>query len=183
MRKYFLFVPALAFVICMSVTRADAQLVPWQPGIQLSWDDFTATPTNNFAAYTAYWLSYKYRWDGDGTLTITVQCSLDKSKTWKRPDRNLTPALLKHEQLHLDIAEVYARKMRMAFNNYASFHKYSSSTPADLKVIFDRLLVEAQAYNDKYDAETNHSLIVTKQEQWNSKIKQELNALDPYALR
>ena len=166
------------------ITRTWAQSsIPWSPGVQLSWGDFQGTPNSSFWSFTSYEINYKYKWDGAGNLSYEISCGFLPAKSWKRTEKNLSMALLKHEQKHFDIAEVFARKLKQEFSNYAFSHKHSANTDADLNTIFHRILNENYALQDQYDSETNHSILAAKQEEWNLRITNLLNALSQYESR
>ena len=175
----------LILALLVTTANAPAQNMPWQPDQMLTWADFQGKPDagSSFLAYTAYTLGYSSKYDQDGKITVSVTCSFDKSKSWKTPDNKLTDKLLLHEQLHFYVAEIYARKMRKAFHEYAATHKAGAGTSADLDKIFIGLMHQSHDYNDQYDIATNHSTIAEKQEEWRKKITGELNALDAYAVK
>ena len=174
----------IMLVLLLAFMKAPAQNIPWKADRMLNWADFQGKPDagSSFLAYTAYTLGYSSKYDQGGKITVSVTCSFDRNKSWKTPDK-LTDKLLLHEQLHFYVAEIYARKMRKAFHDYAATHKAGAGTSADLDKIFISLMKESHDYNDAYDAATTHSINEEKQEEWRKKIVDELNALEAYAVR
>lgn len=78
------------------------------------------------------------------------------------------PYILKHEQGHFDITEVYARKLDAALKNYkVNFNTMKN----DLQTIYSRITDEKDAMNEQYDNETKHSVDTTMQRVWNQKIE------------
>lgn len=180
MKKLFTVLLAIA-IFCPALSFAG--MIPWLGGNQLSWGDFQgADPHNGYAATTRYTIVYKYNWDDAGKLTFSVSCIFDKGLSWKQA-HDLTPDLLRHEQLHFDVAEIYARKIRQAFARYTALHKYSAATDTDLKRIFDGLMAECCRFNDLYDTDTDHSKIKNKQDEWDRKITGILHSFDSYAIK
>lgn len=175
----------LILALLLTTANATAQNIPWQPDQMLTWTDFQGKPDagSSFLAYTAYTIGYSSKYDQDGKITVSVTCSFDKSRSWKTPENKLTDKLLMHEQLHFCVAEIYARKMRKAFHDYAATHKAGTGTSADLDKIFIDLMQQSHDYNDQYDIATNHSTIAEKQEEWRKKITREPNALDAYVVK
>jgi hypothetical protein len=107
--------------------------IPWSETVRLTWDDFQGKPdARNFDAFTKTTVSYKSKWDKDGVITVTVECSFDKNNSWKKPGPNLTPKLLLHEQMHFNISELYARKMRREFKEYTSTRRHGPNTNNEL---------------------------------------------------
>jgi len=182
MRKYLFFVLLTAALFTGSVTYAQ---VPWKAEVPLSWSDFTGFPDESspYIAFTYYNLSYRSSWDGGGTITITVQCIFEKNKSWRKIEKKLTPEVLLHEQMHFNIAELYARRMRQAFADYTAVHKHSAETSADIKKIFATCMDNCKAYNELYDLETSHSVNEPRQQEWNKKITAQLTELSAYALK
>jgi hypothetical protein len=48
----------------------------------------------------------------DFVFSGTVQATFDPNASWFRDTKNFSPQLLRHEQLHFDLTEVYARVLR-----------------------------------------------------------------------
>ena len=76
-----------------------------------------------------------------------------------------------HEQLHFDITEVYARKLRQELAKT----KFSKNAKAEVKEIYRNILKELNDFQNKYDSETNFSRDTVQQLIWNKKIKKALN--------
>ncbi|MGJ8734513.1 MAG: DUF922 domain-containing protein, partial [Cellulophaga sp.] len=75
-----------------------------------------------------------------------------------------------HEQIHFDIAELYARKMREKLSKVVP----SSNTYKQARAIYTSVNKELDAYQDLYDKETNYSRDLEKQLFWQEKVKKEL---------
>lgn len=87
---------------------------------------------------------------------------------------------IRHEQLHFDISELHARKMR---NGICELR---SKKINDINIYTDfikKTLDELHNLNHKYDIETGHGVIDFRQEEWSVKIKKELDLLKKYATR
>ncbi|MDO7883829.1 DUF922 domain-containing protein [Hymenobacter cheonanensis] len=108
----------------------------------------------------------------------TAQASFDPASSWVREPATITPALLRHEQLHFDIAEVYARRLRQQL---AAMHVSCSQ----LGSAFDRVSQAAytawQQAEDTYDRDTNHGLLHERQAQWEAQVRQQLQELAAFA--
>lgn len=83
---------------------------------------------------------------------------------------NRSEKILQHEQLHFDITELYARKINATLNkniyditNYKNAHK-----------IYSNFIDQWNKEQDRYDAETDHSRNLIKQQEWEIKIKEQL---------
>ena len=96
-----------------------------------------------------------------------------KSKSWTKTNDKIA---LQHEQLHFDIAEVYARKIRKAFD---SLNIKKCKTEYIYNGIYIRLGKACEEYQDKYDSEVYFDSI--QQKKWGSKVTLELERLKKYA--
>jgi uncharacterized Fe-S cluster-containing MiaB family protein len=85
--------------------------------------------------------------------------------------------LLEHEQLHFDLGEVYARKIRK---------KVVELTRKGVKDVnlfneaIHEILKESSETDQQYDTETLHGALDKQQEEWRKKINADLTALMPY---
>ncbi|QKG52076.1 DUF922 domain-containing protein [Hymenobacter sp. BRD67] len=108
----------------------------------------------------------------------TAQASFDPATSWVRDPARMTPALLRHEQLHFDIAEVYARRLRQQLGALRVACDQLGTT-------FDRVSQAAysawQQAEDAYDRDTNHGLLHERQAQWEAQVQQQLRELAPFA--
>lgn len=89
-----------------------------------------------------------------------------------------TGELLKHEQLHFDIIELFARKLRKRILNTKITTK---GTQEQLKKLQTDLQNEENAYQNLYDKQTDHSRNKQKQKEWGEKIAKELKELEDYS--
>ena len=94
----------------------DYETISWSPDIKLGWNDFRGKVPQNAraAAITASGISYQFSTRGTGDmveLDYRVSTFFYPYKSWYQP--HLCDSLiLSHEQLHFDISELFARKMR-----------------------------------------------------------------------
>jgi len=79
--------------------------------------------------------------------------------------------ILLHEQTHFDLAEVHARRMRQAFGDLA---RPCAKTDAELSGLAQRLAQEEKAEQRRYDAETDHGLLVDQQAAWTRNVARRL---------
>ena len=108
----------------------------------------------------------------------TARASFDPATSWVREAATLTPALLRHEQLHFDLTEVYARRLRQQL--------LALRVPCDaMGPEFNRLSQAGYAAweqaEDAYDRDTNHGLNKPRQAAWDAQIEQQLADLAAFA--
>ncbi len=84
---------------------------------------------------------------------------------------------LNHEKRHFQICEIYARKFRQQVTK-TSFKQKTFN--AEVEKIFNKLITEYRAEQDRYDLETKHSLNEQQQALWNARIDKDLQALKDF---
>jgi len=153
----------------------DHNIVYYQQGQLLTWDDFKGKPVegNDAAALTNAGFGLKLafrRVDNVSQLIINVNCNFSKKDSWVKKGNN-TPYILNHEQKHFDIAYyhtlLFIRKLKAATltnDNYA----------AVIEKIYKEAATEMSVMQNQYDAETSHSRVAAKQQLWDEKISQQL---------
>jgi len=144
----------------------------------LTWSDFKGRPVEDYfaGAVTASGFAFDSQMDFDGTniyLNIGVYTFFTKNDSWEKPQINSGYHLL-HEQHHFDItmigSETFINEIRKAHFTKDNYTKLLTS-------IFDKVYKENLDIQHLYDAQTNHSINVEKQLEWNKKIADEIQKL------
>jgi len=106
---------------------------------------------------------------------LKVYAYFVKSKSWaiEKNDYYLT-----HERLHFDIAEIYARKIRKAFD---SLNNENITDVAKYKDVYNKYGVQLRYYNKQYDSEVYYS--EKRQSEWIQNIHSELDHLKDYEFK
>lgn len=159
-----------------------ADTIRWSSTYRLKWADFKGQPEQQvvFSANSACVYSFTsrpaYR-DDTLILELLLHPAFIKPASWVKPDK-LQDGLLAHEQLHFDICELYARRMRDRFTQSSpGLLTYDSV----LKTIFESEWQAYQLRQADYDRETEHGLIPEQQANWEKSISEELNRLGSFA--
>jgi len=157
------------------VFSQEEETIPWDPDRKLEWEDFKGRPfkTAWAAAVTASGITYEFssvEKDGNLKLDINISTHFYPEESWFQPDL-INGVILSHEQLHFDISELFARKMRKK----VSETNFTSNVKAEIKKIYRDILKELSAFQKKYDFETNFSRNFEKQLEWNEKIREALS--------
>jgi len=153
-------------------------IIMWTQNTPLKWSDFQAKPDtlSTYRAMTFFQIGLKFE-ESENSYTLDIPTYFYKKLSWTKTQSNIQ--LLKHEQLHFDMAELMARKIRREFSLFQV--NKSDSVLYDLKKIYTKYYGPTlDEYNAKYDKETNHGTIKTKQTEWELKIKNELKTLQKY---
>ena len=151
----------------------------WNNDRTLDWSDFLAKPDSlsEYKAMTFVQIGLKSE-QLDDRIIVEIPTCFYKNLSWTKSLNN--PKLLKHEQLHFDIAELMARKIRKEFSKYVL--KEFEIAYKDLKCIYRKYYGdEFDRYSKNYDQDTKHGTVESKQKQWELKIVKELKALEDYS--
>lgn len=144
----------------------------WSASRPLTVADFKgrSRPTESHAALTSANINTGAKCSNN-IFAGTAQASFAPALSWVRDPARMTPALLRHEQLHFDIAELYARRLRQQLA--------AMRLPCNkLGTTFDRVSQAAyaawQQAEDAYDHDTNHGLQHEQQAKWESQVREQL---------
>ena len=150
----------------------------WSSQRKITWEDFKGHSASRNAVVSATTsCRFGYRINPDlKTVLVTNEFICYQSSV--KPDRK-TPALLAHEQLHFDLCEVYARRLRQSL-------AVATLTPNNIESLTKEIFLSTysayKAAQSQYDEETNHGLEPQAQARWSQKITQALQELSAYAL-
>ncbi|HYE54212.1 MAG TPA: DUF922 domain-containing protein [Chitinophagaceae bacterium] len=151
-------------------------LVDWNPERRLTWDDFRGRPdpsTGN-AALTSTSINIDYSYN-QRELKYSIRCQFDPTKSWGRVRNN---HILGHEQAHFDIAEIHARELYKAMQEY----RFKPSTVSqDINKIYETVMQMHQNMQAQYDGQTDYSRNPPTQREWQDYIAKRLEELAPYA--
>lgn len=163
------------FSVCF-LSAQEYETIPWSEK-KLAWKDFKGEPplSDRVAATTASGISYQFSTSGTRDsykIDFEISTHFYPNKSWYKPEL-CDAVILSHEQLHFDISELFARKLRKEFSE-ATF------TPENVKrkirALYRKNNEELSDFQNRYDAETNFSRNREKQLIWNKKIEEALKA-------
>jgi hypothetical protein len=155
--------------------------IPWSENRKLNWSDFKGVAIESDPGDALTFTSNETKFDMYGVgdrlnVNSEIICYFIKQRSWVKKGKEMDK-LLTHEQRHFDIAECGARELRKKI-------KLAHFTAVNFNEQINRMTKEV---NDKYgkmqqqyDAETNHSRIEEKQNEWNSRVNAMLNELKEY---
>jgi len=171
-----------ALLICslflLTSGKDSADIIYWTADQQLSWTDFEGQPRYEYkgvSALTSSGIDY-YTGCQDGKIIYKVQSYFEKKESWVK-DEARTNHHLQHEQLHFDITELNARRLRKALSKQTfkcdeieAFHDF-----------VDQYIQKWEHEQKAFDALSRHSLDRKKQREWRFRIALEMNLLEGYA--
>lgn len=165
-----------SFLYCQDETT-----IVWKESKKLTWDDFqeSTDPNHQGAAKTSYQIRItpeEVSLDEQGNIidydAMSVQAEFNKEHSWSTVKSDTI--VLQHEQLHFDIAELFARKIRKKIleNKVANKMTYDTFW-ADYK----KLWKECKTLQKKFDSETNHGRNFEQNVVWKEFIGTEIEKL------
>ena len=164
----------LLLATCPFFLIAQENVIPWRADVELKWSDFRGKPNKEsiIAAVTASGISYTFNaTESDGYYDVEYQVDtfFYPDQSWYQPEM-CDDLILSHENLHFDITELFARKMRRIMDQT----RFTENVSSEIKDIYKNILDELDAFQDRYDTETNFSRNRSAQLQWNEEIKKAL---------
>lgn len=161
---------AILLAIPVFTMGQESDAIPWDASRKLRWEDFKGKPfkTAWAAATTASGISYSYTGQERANgyeLKFEVAAFFYPDKSWYQPQL-CDEAVLRHEQLHFDISELYARKLQ----NKLTTTRFTRNVKAEVKEIYEGILHELHKLQSQYDFETNYSRDGGQQQSWEKKI-------------
>ena len=159
------------FLCITTILSYSQESIRWNETNQLTWDDFTGrvNDTSSFDAECFAEIRYNYKFNSLTDFEFDVYAKFDKHISWSRKEKQ-SASLLKHEQMHFNIAALFAQKLKRDFDNF----QYNGSFHAQILQLFNKVKLEYQAMQHQYDEETNHSLNNEKQREWEAYLDDEM---------
>lgn len=174
----------LFFIVFLSVKGQQApDKIFWKEN-SLTWDDFRAEANkdSHFQANTNAGLSYSWgikNENGSVTLKYEVFSYFNPTRSWVVPESRGSEYLLSHEQLHFDITELHARKLRKNLSEI-DVEDLGKDPRKDLNRLYEIVEKERAAMQLKYDRETGHSTNREAQVKWQEYVKREIERYKPF---
>lgn len=170
-------------IVFFTTVAVYGQTFRWEQHPALSWDDFKgrARPTTgepSAVTDTGFRVQLECR---ESALDIRVVVEFYPNSSWVKAARK-SAELLRHEQGHFDITELYARKMRKAIREAKIGCADDRKAEAEGKRIFDGLDREWERAEKAYDAETKDGTDLRKQKDASGRIGRELGEMSGFRL-
>ena len=164
---------------------AQERQVPWSSE-RLGWEDFEGpvNASSSFSANTSSGVSYGWSLTHGGNeapeFKYQVSAFFVPERSWVKAGKK-DPHLLTHEQLHFDISELHARKLRQELQDFdpASVR----DVKAALQKIYSRIEMQRKQMQEQFDRETAHSQNVEAQLKWEQRILHELELTEEFSLQ
>lgn len=154
----------------------DQEKIAWEEDI-LTWEDFKGKPDLNsdFKANTNTGIIYSWglrKANGEVTLKYEVYNNFYPQLSWVNPGSKVNH-LLKHEQLHFDISELHARKLRKKLSEI-DLEQLDANSKQLLNDLYSEIDRERSAMQKIFDKESMHSVNREQEIKWQKFVKEEL---------
>lgn len=151
----------------------------WSESSPLVWEDFQGEAKYDYrnrdiSALTSSGILH-YRGCKNGKIIYKVRAYFEKKESWYKSDAH-TDYHLAHEQLHFDVTELYARKLRKLLSK----QEFRCGDEEQFEKYIEQYLSNWETAQQAYDFATHHSIDKEKQKEWHYKIAFELSLLDEF---
>lgn len=180
MKNLYLYFLLITFNGIYSQNIIESDSIKWVEGVKLEWVDFKGgRPFGDLgitkAASAFEILATCIDFKEDSIPVFDIEVFFVKSKSWGILK---TDDILRHEQGHFDIAEIYARKLRRI---YKEMNNQKKSNVDEYSEAFEKIQNELDLVQKHYDKEVY--FIEENQKKWYEKIAKELEELKEYKLK
>lgn len=159
---------------------SEEEKIVWNEDRKLTWEDFRGVPSGpeSFVASTnsgvSFSFSYKER-DGVSEVSYVVASNFYPELSWYRPSR-VSPYILAHEQMHFDISELCARKLRKALKSIPEDRDFKENS----EVVYQANEAHRRELQEQYDTESDHSNIKEEEYKWRVYIAAQLKEYESW---
>ena len=161
---------AIVLFSAYTCTAMAQDTLHWTATDTLSWNDFKGKPniSSSHLAISSTGISYSLH-STENDYDYTVAAFFNRSLSWRKPTADLK--ILKHEQGHFDITEIFARKVDSALHQ---LHPDRATIKTTIDQLVKKYVDEKNEYQRKYDLETSFGTNVTTQLEWEVFIRKQL---------
>ncbi len=171
----------LITIFLLVIHPASENQLVWDANYRLSWSDFVGEPQedSDAVAITASGLSSSFSARTSSTnlldYSVSVIAHFYPDRSWYKPEK-VNEIVLAHEQLHFDITELNARKLRKSITD----SNFTLNIKSQMNQLVDKTNKDLEIMQELYDSESNFSMDVESQKKWQLYVKDELERLSNY---
>ena len=170
-------------VLLLFLFVQDEETITWSQNQKLHWGNFEGAPKydTEAVAITASGITYGFSsrsYSNSNKIEYTTYVSSEfyPAKSWYLKDR-VNDTVLGHEQLHFDITELHARKLRKRIKN----KQFTKNIQQEISKIYEIVSAELQQMQNEYDEGSDYSRDYEGQVKWQKFIAKELQKLNQYS--
>ena len=163
--------------ILLGTSTETPDIIYWDTDRRLSWSDFEGTPRYDYESISALTSSGIVHYKGckNDKIIYKVRAYFEKKESWVKEEAR-TKHHLTHEQLHFDITELYARKLRKALAD----RQFSCGEEEEFEEFVSNFLENWQYDQRAFDIHTRHSLDKIRQREWFFRVGMEMSVFNDY---
>lgn len=151
--------------------------IEWNEHKPLIWNDFQGFPNYLTLFDAAISSTFDYKILGSNLDSIRINTIMFSHHSWAKSSSIGSNYLLKHEQSHFNLSECIARKFRKSVSEIPK--QFINQNKID--DLYQKYINELNEIQDKYDLDTDHSLILERQKDWEYIIDSLLNEYSYYS--
>lgn len=162
--------------ISPKIRKLKNDTIVWRADSLLHKEDFKSRPKPGGRLGFAAVGIFLYPGENGGELMFYVEALFVKSKSYIT---KYSEYVLKHEQIHFNMCELYARKLRKKISE-TNFKKVKNFSD-EIQKLYAKISDEHNKEQDKYDNDTEHGLNSAKQKIWEDDVNSRIKELDAYS--
>lgn len=169
------FVLMISFLIIGKSNKPSENVIYWSDDRPLTWSDFQGNPDYNYGDVSALTSSGILHFKGceNGKIIYEIKAYFEKDYSWVKEEA-LTDHHLQHEQIHFDITELYAKKLKIALDKKV----FRCGEEEQFDQFVQDFLMKWQKAQINYDLYTHYSMKHPEQKEWKHKVALELSVFD-----
>ncbi len=169
------FVLATLQIQAQNTYDATKDYLVWKQDFALTWESYKGEPDNSLTSeYQA--LTYVSFLPVGKTQDAKVVCVFDAKSSWTTTQSG---SLLNHHQVHFDLGEVYARRIRRDLQALLTEGNLNERT--QLETVEKNYELYSEEFN-QYNDETSHGIDKAQQQVWLRKVTNALRQLSEYKI-
>jgi hypothetical protein len=163
------------------------ELIEYSGITQFNWNLFQgkinkehlATMGQNTGAVTVSSISYATQQISPNEARVVITARFHTQDSWtKYPHLPNADEALNHEKRHMEITEIYARRLRQLVTKTRFSEKHFIK---ELDRLFTEQAGKHREEQNRYDRETGHSTIGDQQQNWDKRIDEWMKELEAYS--
>ncbi|MBX2827876.1 MAG: DUF922 domain-containing Zn-dependent protease [Flavobacteriaceae bacterium] len=170
---------ALLFLL-VSFPPFEEEKIPWSEDRKLTWEDFRGTPSGSeeFVASTNSGVSFSFSYserNGVPKVEYEIRSNFYPDLSWYRPAK-VSDYILGHEQLHFDISELHARKLKKALSELPHNREFGDAS----KGVYEQIEAARRDMQNQYDSDSDHSNIGEEEYRWRIYVADQLKVYEDW---
>ncbi|MEM7185170.1 MAG: DUF922 domain-containing protein [Bacteroidota bacterium] len=173
-------ITAALLLLVLSPFQTNDEKIVWQEDRKLTWADFRGVPSGpeEYVASTNSGVSFSFSYtvrNGQQRVNYSIRSNFYPDLSWYRPEK-VNDYILAHEQMHFDITELAARKLRRALAQLPKDGTFKERS----EKIYNQNEADRRAMQKQYDGDSDHSNNEQEELRWRVYVAEQLDAYDAW---